>query len=161
MPLHYYSLGEVRNVDSKDCLDTFGRKSGENIAMSRCHGLGGNQVFAYTKRKQIMSDDNCMDASGPSAPIKLVRCHGMGGNQAWLYDEETKQIKHKNSGWCLEGPEPKGDPTQPKLRKCNASKRTQKWSMISNFKWQEHHENGEGGGGGGGEDEAKEAENDI
>lgn len=161
MPLHYYSLGEVRNVDSKDCLDTFGRKSGENIAMSRCHGLGGNQVFAYTKRKQIMSDDNCMDASGPSAPIKLVRCHGMGGNQAWLYDEETKQIKHKNSGWCLEGPEPKGDPTQPKLRKCNASKRTQKWSMISNFKWQEHHENGEGGGGGGGEEEAKEAENDI
>ena len=79
MPLNYFSLGEIRNIESKSCLDTFGRKSGENIAMSHCHGLGGNQVFAYTKRKQIMADDNCMDASGPSAPIKLVRCHGMGG----------------------------------------------------------------------------------
>lgn len=159
MPLHYYSLGEVRNIDSKDCLDTFGRKGGENIAMSKCHGLGGNQVFAYTKKKQIMSDDNCMDASGPSAPIKLVRCHNMGGNQAWIFDEVTKQIKHKNSGWCLEGPDKKSDPTQPKLRKCNASKRTQKWSMISNFKWQlKEHEGADTGG-----DEAKEeeAENDI
>lgn len=145
MPLNYYSLGEIRNFDSKNCLDTFGRKSGENIAISTCHGLGGNQVFAYTKRKQIMSDDNCLDAAGPNSPIKLVRCHGMGGNQAWLYGEESKQIMHKNSGWCLERPDSKGDPTLPKLRKCNASKRSQKWSMISNFKWQSKGRDGEDG----------------
>lgn len=143
MPLNYQSLGEIRNMDNDNCLDTFGRKSGENIAMSHCHGLGGNQVFAYTNRKQIMSDDNCMDASGPSAPIKLVRCHGMGGNQAWLYDKETKQIVHKNSGWCLERSDPKGDPTQPKLRKCNTSKKGQKWTMINNFKWQSKDHDGD------------------
>lgn len=48
------------------------------------------QVFAYTKRQQIMSDDNCLDASNPSGPVKLVRCHGMGGNQMWTYNQQVK-----------------------------------------------------------------------
>lgn len=64
-----------------------GRKSGENLGMTYCHNMGGNQVFAYTKRQQIMNDDNCLDASSKNGPVKLVRCHGMGGNQAWVYDE--------------------------------------------------------------------------
>lgn len=63
-----------------------GRKAGENLGMTYCHNLGGNQVFAYTKRQQIMADDNCLDASRKNGPVKLVRCHGMGGNQAWTYD---------------------------------------------------------------------------
>ena len=72
--------------------------------MSYCHGLGGNQVFAYTKRQQVMcctvqcdlpllqvmSDDNCLDAAGADGPVKLVRCHGMGGNQAWVYSKNDK-----------------------------------------------------------------------
>lgn len=66
-----------------------GRKANEKIGSSYCHGLGGNQVFAYTKRNQIMSDDNCLDAAHPRGPVNLVRCHGMGGNQEWKYDEEV------------------------------------------------------------------------
>jgi len=77
---------QIRNVQTQNCLDTMGHKSGENVGISYCHELGGNQVFAYTKRQQIMSDDNCLDAANPAGPVKLVRCHGMGGNQAWIYD---------------------------------------------------------------------------
>lgn len=66
-----------------------GRKANEAIGSSYCHGLGGNQVFAYTKRKQIMSDDNCLDSAHPRGPVKLVRCHGMQGNQEWRYDDEV------------------------------------------------------------------------
>ena len=47
------------------------------------------QVFAYTKRQQIMSDDMCLDAASPQGPVKIVRCHGMGGNQAWVYDDDV------------------------------------------------------------------------
>lgn len=36
-----------------------------------------------------MSDDNCLDASNPSGPVKLVRCHGMGGNQMWTYTQQV------------------------------------------------------------------------
>lgn len=69
-----------------------GHKSGERVGSSYCHGLGGNQVFAYTKRHQVMSDDNCLDAANSRGPVNLVRCHGMMGNQEWKYDSEV-------SGW--------------------------------------------------------------
>ncbi|XP_022236763.1 polypeptide N-acetylgalactosaminyltransferase 5-like [Limulus polyphemus] len=86
-------LFQIKNVESEGCLDTFGRKSGENAAMGSCHGLGGNQVFAYTKRQQIMSDDNCLDAASVDGPVKLIRCHGMGGNQMWKYDEKVIKFR--------------------------------------------------------------------
>ena len=47
-------------------------------------------MFAYTKRQQMMSDDNCLDSSGKEGEVKLVRCHGQGGNQAWVYDDKRK-----------------------------------------------------------------------
>jgi len=134
MPLDYYYLGEVRNAESQNCLDTLGRKGGENLGMSYCHGLGGNQVFAYTKRQQIMSDDNCLDASSPEGPVKLVRCHGMGGNQAWTYSTQDHTIKHTNTGQCLQKPDIR-DTSQPLLRSCDHSL-GQQWIMKSKFVWQ-------------------------
>lgn len=74
------------------CLDTMGRKSGENLSMTYCHNLGGYQVFVYTKSEQIVSDDNCLDASSEQGPVKLVRCHAMGGNQTWVYDEVVREM---------------------------------------------------------------------
>ncbi|XP_066153567.1 polypeptide N-acetylgalactosaminyltransferase 5 isoform X2 [Euwallacea fornicatus] len=140
MPLDYYYLGDIRNLESRHCLDTMGRKSGENLGMTYCHNMGGNQVFAYTKRQQIMNDDNCLDASNKNGPVKLVRCHGMGGNQAWVYDEVDKTIKHVNTGSCLQKPDP-NDINLPLLRPCNFGE-GQQWIMESDFKWQanNHHE---------------------
>ena len=147
---------KIRNAESQNCLDTMGHKSGEKVGSSYCHGLGGNQVFAYTKRQQIMSDDNCLDASNANGPVNLVRCHGMGGNQEWSYDENVSYltytcdnidefnetfkdltIKHVNSGNCLTRPT-KDDPSTPLLRPCNYSK-AQQWLMQSKFKWQSKH----------------------
>nr|WBW70139.1 venom protein [Lampona murina] len=134
MPLDYYHLGEIRNEITNKCLDTYNRKNGENVAVSHCHGMGGNQVFAYTKRKQIMSDDNCLDASSARGPVKLVRCHGMGGNQQWEYDDEEKIIRHVNTGKCLDKPDEK-DPTLPLLKDCDG-RLSQVWIMKGKFKWQ-------------------------
>lgn len=135
MPLDYYYLGEIRNVAINHCLDTYGRKNGENVAVSQCHGLGGNQVFAYTKRKQIMSDDNCLDAESKSEPVRLIRCHGMGGNQYWDYNTSDKTIVHMNTGLCLDKPNPSKDTTLPVLSECDG-RSSQQWIMSSNFKWQ-------------------------
>ncbi|XP_053987723.1 polypeptide N-acetylgalactosaminyltransferase 5 isoform X2 [Hylaeus anthracinus] len=135
MPLDYYYLGDVQNVDTQTCLDTMGRRTGENVGISYCHGLGGNQVFAYTKRQQIMSDDMCLDAASPQGPVKIVRCHGMGGNQAWVYNEETKMIKHTHTGHCLSKPR-SNDVIQPVLSPCDPRNIGQKWIMRSKFKWQ-------------------------
>lgn len=91
----YYYINfflQIRNSETQNCLDTMGHKSGENLGMAYCHELGGNQVFAYTKRQQIMSDDNCLDSAHPRGPVRLVRCHGMAGNQAWMYDNHVSAI---------------------------------------------------------------------
>ncbi|KAK6617043.1 Polypeptide N-acetylgalactosaminyltransferase 5 [Polyplax serrata] len=133
MPLDYYFLGEIKNMESDHCLDTMGRKSGENVGMSYCHSLGGNQVFSYTKRQQITADDNCLDAAGSRAPVKLVRCHGMGGNQEWMYYNDTLELKHVHTGQCLD--KPSGRDATPQLNPCNGS-RGQQWIMSSQFKWQ-------------------------
>jgi len=99
-----------------------------------CHGLGGNQVFAYTKRQQIMCDENCLDAAPPDGPVKLVRCHGLGGNQAWVYNFKDKTIQHVSSSRCLTKPAIT-DMTLPTLADCDHS-RSQQWLMSGQFKWQ-------------------------
>lgn len=134
MPLDYYYLGEMKNAGTHNCLDTMGRKSGEDVGLSYCHGLGGNQVFAYTKRQQIMSDDNCMDAAGRESPVKLVRCHGMGGNQAWNFSDQDKSIRHMNTNRCLETQ--KDNPGTPVLADCDSDSSHQQWEMSAKFKWQ-------------------------
>lgn len=134
MPLDYFYLGEIKNAGTLSCLDTLGHKSNENVGIGVCHGLGGNQVFAYTKRNQIMSDDSCLDAVPPAGPVKLIRCHNLGGNQAWTYSSQDYTIHHNNSGKCLDKADP-SDPTTPTLRTCDGSP-GQKWLMQSNFRWQ-------------------------
>ncbi|KOB75010.1 Uncharacterized protein OBRU01_08336, partial [Operophtera brumata] len=89
----------IRNAETSNCLDTLGGKASQPLGMGYCHGMGGNQVFAYTKRKQVMSDDNCLDAANPRGPIKLIRCHGMRGNQEWTYDSKIRNAETSN---CLD-----------------------------------------------------------
>ena len=42
-----FSLFQMKNDGLHNCLDTMGRKSGEEVGLSYCHGLGGNQVKFY------------------------------------------------------------------------------------------------------------------
>lgn len=133
MPLDYFFLGEIRNDATHNCIDTMGRKGGEEVGASYCHGLGGNQVFAYTKRQQVMSDDNCLDAAGADGPVKLVRCHGMGGNQAWVFNKMDNSLRHVNTARCLSTQA--RDPGTPRLEKCTGEA-NQQWLMKDKYKWQ-------------------------
>ncbi|OQR75654.1 polypeptide N-acetylgalactosaminyltransferase 5-like [Tropilaelaps mercedesae] len=135
MPLDYYHLGQIKNLDNDYCLDTYGKKSGDVLYMGKCHGQGGNQVFAYTKRQQIMADDSCMDAASPHGPVKLIRCHNMGGNQMWIFDADTRQIRHVNTGRCLDKPTA-NKPTVATLKECKAGKQSQQWEMDGKYQWQ-------------------------
>lgn len=132
MPLDYYSLGEVRNKLTAQCLDSMGRKSGEKVGLVGCHGMGGNQVFSYTKRGELMTDDFCVDYSGSWGAIKLVKCHKMGGNQKWEYIKETLQIKHVNSNQCLDKPTA-SDKEAPSVAACTNS-HSQQW-LLSDMDW--------------------------
>ncbi|XP_029633286.1 polypeptide N-acetylgalactosaminyltransferase 1 isoform X4 [Octopus sinensis] len=133
MPLDYYSVGEIRNKASGLCLDSMGRKSGEKVGMVSCHGFGGNQIFSYTKKQALQTDDVCLDVSAVGGPVKLFQCHGLGGNQIWEYDKETLSLKHVNSNQCLDKPSP-DDSDTPSIGNCNNSP-SQQW-ILTDMKWQ-------------------------
>ena len=82
---------------------------------------------------KVMSDDNCLDATGADSPVKLVRCHGMGGNQAWVYNKQEQSLKHVNTGRCLASQA--SSPGNPRLERCDGSS-GQQWLMQSKYKWQ-------------------------
>ncbi|MED6255384.1 Polypeptide N-acetylgalactosaminyltransferase 1, partial [Ataeniobius toweri] len=86
IPRHYYSLGEIRNVETNQCLDNMARKENEKVGIFNCHGMGGNQVFSYTANKEIRTDDLCLDVSKLNGPVMMLKCHHLKGNQLWEYD---------------------------------------------------------------------------
>ncbi|XP_046695033.1 polypeptide N-acetylgalactosaminyltransferase 13 isoform X2 [Silurus meridionalis] len=88
IPRRYYSLGEIRNVETNQCVDNMGRKENEKVGFFNCHGMGGNQVFSYTADKEIRTDDLCLDVSRLNGPVIMLKCHHMKGNQMFEYDAE-------------------------------------------------------------------------
>ena len=130
LPLDYFALGEIRNKENNKCIDSMGRKSGEKTGFVHCHSQGGNQIFSYTKKKALQTDDVCLDVSAMGGPVKLFQCHGLGGNQKWEYDRQTLEIKHGNSKQCLGG---KQNDNEPTVGTCNGSQ-DQKW-IIKDMKW--------------------------
>lgn len=50
---------QIRNEITNKCLDTYNRKNGENVAVSHCHGMGGNQVSTMLLYKVFFYKIDC------------------------------------------------------------------------------------------------------
>ncbi|XP_076461431.1 polypeptide N-acetylgalactosaminyltransferase 1-like isoform X1 [Babylonia areolata] len=132
LPIDYHSLGEVRNKATNQCVDTMGRKSGEKVGLVGCHGQGGNQIFSYTKKKALQTDDLCLDVAALGGPVKLFQCHGLGGNQKWEYHPQRLTLRHINTDQCL-GKSTLHDKEAPSLGPCTGEL-GQQW-LLSDMKW--------------------------
>lgn len=53
----------------------------------------------------------------------------------WEYDWDKKTLTHVNTNLCLTKADASKDATLPLLKRCSG-KRSQKWLLQSNFKWQ-------------------------
>ncbi|XP_046513789.1 polypeptide N-acetylgalactosaminyltransferase 13 isoform X1 [Equus quagga] len=131
IPRRYYSLGEIRNVETNQCLDNMGRKENEKVGIFNCHGMGGNQVFSYTADKEIRTDDLCLDVSRLNGPVIMLKCHHMRGNQLWEYDAETHTLLHIITQSCLSVSKVADGSQQPTVEICNDSP-WQKW-LLRNY----------------------------
>ncbi|KAM3851245.1 polypeptide N-acetylgalactosaminyltransferase 13 isoform 3-T4 [Vipera latastei] len=131
IPRRYYSLGEIRNVETNQCLDNMGRKENEKVGIFNCHGMGGNQVFSYTADKEIRTDDLCLDVSRLNGPVIMLKCHHMRGNQLWEYDAETYTFLHVITQSCLTVSRIEDDIHGPTMEPCNDSP-FQKW-LLRNY----------------------------
>ncbi|KAF1664309.1 Polypeptide N-acetylgalactosaminyltransferase 1, partial [Aptenodytes patagonicus] len=127
IPRHYFSLGEIRNVETNQCLDNMARKENEKVGIFNCHGMGGNQVFSYTANKEIRTDDLCLDVSKLNGPVTMLKCHHLKGNQLWEYDPVKLTLLHVNSNQCLDKATEE-DSQVPSIRDCNGS-RSQQWLL--------------------------------
>uniref|UniRef100_A0A8D2AX39 Ricin B lectin domain-containing protein n=1 Tax=Sciurus vulgaris TaxID=55149 RepID=A0A8D2AX39_SCIVU len=131
IPHHYFSLGEIRNVETNQCLDNMARKENEKVGIFNCHGMGGNQVFSYTANKEIRTDDLCLDVSKLNGPVTMLKCHHLKGNQLWEYDPVKLTLQHVNSNQCLDKATEE-DSQVPSIRDCNGS-RSQQWLLRNIF----------------------------
>ena len=52
--------GDLKNVGSGQCLDTFGKHPPEKAGISGCHGYGGAQMFRLNTEGQLTSGEWCM-----------------------------------------------------------------------------------------------------
>ncbi|XP_023857598.1 polypeptide N-acetylgalactosaminyltransferase 13 isoform X1 [Salvelinus sp. IW2-2015] len=138
IPRRYYSLGEIRNVETNQCVDNMGRKENEKVGFFNCHGMGGNQVFSYTADKEIRTDDLCLDVSRPHGPVVMLKCHQMKGNQMfeydaeyvgkWEYDFEKHTFLHIITQSCLTISRLEDGTWGPTVEYCNSSP-LQAWVM--------------------------------
>uniref|UniRef100_A0A671UDE7 Polypeptide N-acetylgalactosaminyltransferase n=1 Tax=Sparus aurata TaxID=8175 RepID=A0A671UDE7_SPAAU len=87
IPRHYYSLGEIRNVETNQCLDNMARKENEKVGIFNCHGMGGNQQ----KLTLIHVNSNqCLDkASEEDSQVPSVRDCSHTRSQQWLLRNVT------------------------------------------------------------------------
>ncbi|XP_078537851.1 polypeptide N-acetylgalactosaminyltransferase 13 isoform X2 [Lissotriton helveticus] len=128
IPRRYFSLGEIRNVETNQCLDNMGRKENEKVGIFNCHGMGGNQVFSYTADKEIRTDDLCLDVSRLNGPVIMLKCHHMRGNQLWDYDSETHSFLHVITQSCLTLSAVEDGSFGPTVEFCNGSP-LQMWTL--------------------------------
>ncbi|KAF6027953.1 GALNT1 [Bugula neritina] len=96
IPLNYIALGQIKNPESRKCLDSGGKKGGEPATLYQCHGLGGNQAFALTADGNIQADDICIVGSGS---VRLSSCRA--NSNEWSYSAGDQQLKNNPSNLCL------------------------------------------------------------
>ncbi|XP_041858166.1 polypeptide N-acetylgalactosaminyltransferase 13 isoform X1 [Melanotaenia boesemani] len=131
IPRRYYSLGEIRNVETNQCVDNMGRKENEKVGFFNCHGMGGNQVFSYTADKEIRTDDLCLDVSRLNGPVVMLKCHHMKGNQMFEYDAEKHTFLHIITQSCLTISRLEDGTYGPTVEYCNNSP-LQSW-ILHNY----------------------------
>ncbi|CAB1334683.1 unnamed protein product [Coregonus sp. 'balchen'] len=128
IPRHYYSLGEIRNVETNQCLDNMARKENEKVGIFNCHGMGGNQVTRTAMAwEETRTDDLCLDVSKLNGPVMMLKCHHLKGNQLWEYDPMKLTLIHVNSNQCLDKASEE-DSQVPSVRDCTHT-RSQQWLL--------------------------------
>uniref|UniRef100_A0A183C8T3 Polypeptide N-acetylgalactosaminyltransferase n=1 Tax=Globodera pallida TaxID=36090 RepID=A0A183C8T3_GLOPA len=102
VPANFLSIGQIKNPETRLCVDTMGKKNGQPAGVSGCHGLGGNQAWAYTANGEIRSDELCLSAK--DSVVRMDKCASNGhptAKQQFKYVPTTKQLVHVKTQRCL------------------------------------------------------------
>jgi len=96
--VNFAAAGQIRNPSTDQCLDTLGKKDDAPLGLYQCHGQGGNQYFVLTSKRELKSEDNCLDYNGYD--LYLRECDGLLQNQKWEYKDNT--LYHPRRDVCID-----------------------------------------------------------
>lgn len=83
-------LFQVVSLVDESCLDIYTAKTNGEFSTFGCHGMGGNQFFAFAKSGQIVTaEDLCVGISIKHKTTTLVECDDHDRAQLWKYDDRV------------------------------------------------------------------------
>ncbi|XP_054985611.1 polypeptide N-acetylgalactosaminyltransferase 6 [Sorex araneus] len=122
-------FGSIRNLKINQCLDVGENNKGEKpLIMYPCHGLGGNQYFEYTTKRELrhnIAKQLCLHVS--AGTLRLHNCHFTGKNshvpkaEEWELTQD-QLFRNSGSGTCLTS-----ENQTPAMAHCNPSDPHQHW----------------------------------
>lgn len=81
------------SISDNSCLDIYTTRLKDPLATFACHGMGGNQFFAFAKSGQIITaEELCVGVSDDESSVTLVSCSEHDSSQLWEYDDEVNTI---------------------------------------------------------------------
>ncbi|XP_076046369.1 polypeptide N-acetylgalactosaminyltransferase 1-like [Oratosquilla oratoria] len=136
-------FGKIRHEQKGGCLQkpgiigTASQPTGPTVIKDCVIEAFQPQLFVFTKKGYIMTDESvCLDAPDASSSkdpqVRIMACNELP-RQKWTYDEPSKQIRHVQSGLCLDLPS-QTHPDTLSLQLCDSTLRSQRW-IFEDVKW--------------------------
>ncbi|CAL1281311.1 unnamed protein product [Larinioides sclopetarius] len=137
LPMDARFFGKIRNLKNGKCFQrgSSSQHSVGKMKLASCvFEVYPKQLFVYTKKGQIMSDESvCLDSpeGAEDTYVVMLACNEML-RQKWTYDPTKQILVHSKSNLCLDTPS-KTRPEALTLQICDGSS-NQKW-LFENVDW--------------------------
>lgn len=80
------------SIVDNSCLDIYKTGAKSEFSTFGCHGMGGNQFFAFAENGQIVSaEDLCVGISTKRKTINMIECSDRDRSQLWRYDDRVSR----------------------------------------------------------------------
>ncbi|XP_055973414.1 polypeptide N-acetylgalactosaminyltransferase 12-like [Sorex fumeus] len=102
---------------------------GHQVILYTCHGLGQNQFFEYTSRKEIRYNshqpEGCLAVEAGGESLVMELCHDPDPENHYFLPCPDGSLFHEQSKKCVQAEKESNDKFVPLLRDCTLSSRQQ------------------------------------
>ncbi|CAD5213353.1 unnamed protein product [Bursaphelenchus okinawaensis] len=124
-------FGSVKAGENSLCMDTMQRdeKMEYKLGLFFCQGEGSAaQMMSLTPNGQFRREESCANVETSTREIKMTPCRSRDVYTDWEYDQDSKQLKHKPTGLCIDASGLKSG-SNVKVSECKANSLGQQWKF--------------------------------